>query len=240
MKTVMIACLILVQEPERPQERPPVTPPIPSLGPPGGQDEVQKKMLELFAKVERKLREVDVLLFDASAGETGLAPVEESGIGDLLQNALSSGREVQTGIEEILELARQNRPQSQSQSSSPQQGKEPGGSPLDQQRNQDGGQREQTPTMPQQGDEKPEQQDQNGRPDDPGADRDVDPGNRPAGDPPKSETERVGVPSSAERWGTLPVHVREIFRVEGADDLPPQYRDWIDGYYRRLAQIQRP
>jgi len=29
--------------------------------------------------------------------------------------------------------------------------------------------------------------------------------------------------------------VRDLFRREGdGTDLPPQYRDWIDAYYRRL------
>jgi hypothetical protein len=39
-----------------------------------------------------------------------------------------------------------------------------------------------------------------------------------------------------ERWGDLPIQVREVFRNEGGADLPPQYRDWIDAYYRRLNQ----
>jgi hypothetical protein len=228
MRTLFVSCMLVGAAQE----------PAPSVGPPGMEAGAQK-MLELFAKVELKLREIDVLLFDASAGETKLAPVEEAGIGDLLQNALERGREVQAGIDEILELARQQRPSpSQSSGSQQQQQQQPGQSPLDQKRNQDGGQREQTPTKPQ---EQPgDEQQQGGQPDDPGPDPDADTGNSPAGDPPQSETERVGVPSATERWGTLPVHVREIFRVEGADDLPPQYRDWIDGYYRRLAKIQRP
>jgi hypothetical protein len=25
-----------------------------------------------------------------------------------------------------------------------------------------------------------------------------------------------------------------LFRTEGGGDLPPQYRDWIDAYHRRL------
>jgi hypothetical protein len=31
------------------------------------------------------------------------------------------------------------------------------------------------------------------------------------------------------------VQVRELFRAQGGDDLPPRYRDWIDAYYRRLS-----
>ncbi|MCY2960284.1 MAG: hypothetical protein NTY35_08960 [Planctomycetota bacterium] len=37
-----------------------------------------------------------------------------------------------------------------------------------------------------------------------------------------------------ERWGDLPVQVREVFRNHGGGDFPPYYRDWIDQYYRRL------
>jgi hypothetical protein len=28
--------------------------------------------------------------------------------------------------------------------------------------------------------------------------------------------------------------MRETFRNQGRNDLPVQYRDWIDSYYRRL------
>ena len=38
----------------------------------------------------------------------------------------------------------------------------------------------------------------------------------------------------AERWGELPQRLREVFRNQGGDELPVQYRDWIDAYYRRL------
>jgi hypothetical protein len=42
------------------------------------------------------------------------------------------------------------------------------------------------------------------------------------------------VNSAVDRWGDLPIQVREVFRTEGGADLPPQYRDWIDGYYKKL------
>ncbi|MFT4541805.1 MAG: hypothetical protein ACI841_000855 [Planctomycetota bacterium] len=35
-------------------------------------------------------------------------------------------------------------------------------------------------------------------------------------------------------WGELPIHYRDIFRAEGGQDMPSEYRDWIDSYYRRL------
>ena len=42
-------------------------------------------------------------------------------------------------------------------------------------------------------------------------------------------------PDDRERWGDLPLQVRDLFRSEGSSaDLPAQYRDWIDAYHRRL------
>lgn len=61
--------------------------------------------------------------------------------------------------------------------------------------------------------------------------------NSPSGGPPKSAT---GTPinsgSSTDRWGDLPVYARDVFRAQGGDDLPMRYRDFIDGYYRRLNE----
>ncbi|MAE28364.1 MAG: hypothetical protein QF724_05355 [Planctomycetota bacterium] len=37
-----------------------------------------------------------------------------------------------------------------------------------------------------------------------------------------------------EGWGELPPQVRDIFRTGGGGRMPPEYRDWIDSYYRRL------
>jgi hypothetical protein len=63
--------------------------------------------------------------------------------------------------------------------------------------------------------------------------------NSAANPPPAGETSSTSAPNTADRWGDLPVRAREIFRVEGTSDLPPQYRDWIDGYYRRLQSLER-
>jgi hypothetical protein len=43
----------------------------------------------------------------------------------------------------------------------------------------------------------------------------------------------------AEIWGNLPIHLRDIYRAEGREDMPAQYRDWIDSYYRRLNDSGR-
>ncbi|MFO1009221.1 MAG: hypothetical protein U1F29_04080 [Planctomycetota bacterium] len=43
-----------------------------------------------------------------------------------------------------------------------------------------------------------------------------------------------GTTSNLDRWGDLPEHARDVFRMQGGGDLPPRYRDWIDAYYKRL------
>jgi len=42
--------------------------------------------------------------------------------------------------------------------------------------------------------------------------------------------------SPVDRWGELPLHARDVFRAQGGGDMPAQYRDWIDAYYRRMAK----
>jgi hypothetical protein len=53
---------------------------------------------------------------------------------------------------------------------------------------------------------------------------------------PSCPPSRCPLAAGNDRWGDLPVHVRELFRAQGGGDLPPRYRDWIDSYYRRSNQ----
>lgn len=69
------------------------------------------------------------------------------------------------------------------------------------------------------------------RPDQPGGKQDQGP---KAGDDPQGSGLRGA--NDVEIWGNLPIHLRDIYRAEGREDLPAQYRDWIDSYYRRLNE----
>ena len=61
--------------------------------------------------------------------------------------------------------------------------------------------------------------------------------NASAGAPPKSGGDEArGRGSDVDKWGDLPVHVRDVFRAQGGGDMPAAYRDWIDAYYRRMAK----
>lgn len=237
----------------------------PPHSPREGANDLQEEMRQIFRRVETKLRDIDVLLTDAGAGDTRrLTEVGKSGIDELLRRSITEGRAVQREIDQLLQLAQQAGSQSSSSSSSSssqnsqgQSGNQP--SPLDQgpgrQRNQ-----EATPTLPEQqpGGEQPGEQqgeqpggeqdgeqkgDKNQKPgegDQPqdGPEKpDDDPRNLAGDDPNAGDTSAPSARADlSERWGELPVHVRDVFRTEGGEDMPAEYRDWIDAYYRKLNE----
>jgi hypothetical protein len=115
-----------------------------------------------------------------------------------------------------------------------------GESPLDKERQRGPTQGENTPDSPspEPNGEKPDAPKPQGeQPDDRGP-------NPPSGvnRPSAPRTDGAGAPAGvdedAERWGTLPERVRNVFQNQITDDLPLQYRDWIDSYYRRLNRTR--
>ena len=117
----------------------------------------------------------------------------------------------------------------------------PGKSPLDRQ-GENSTQREATPQAPdasqaQNGREpKPAQPKESGTPKGNDAAKTAAK-NNPANPPGASPTDAPHAGASAvDKWGDLPVHVRDVFRAQGGGDMPAQYRDWIDAYYRRMAK----
>ena len=63
--------------------------------------------------------------------------------------------------------------------------------------------------------------------------------NQQAGEPPQLATDSPANADGRDRWGMLPTHTQDTFRSAGGTDLPPQYRDWIDAYHRRLQKSER-
>lgn len=244
-------------KPERPEKPPLELPPLPG----GAENDQQRELVELFGKVERRLRAIDTQMYEAAAGRVPTKPVAGSGIeellregksaktpenvAELLQSASQDSRQTQSDILRILQIAESMNSKSGSGSGGKPKPGSGGKSPLDQQGSTPQG-REETPTLPGEkpggkppGGKEPEGGDgmpEDGkRPDDPNQPAE----NRPGGKPPEKQQGPGTGADGADRWGDLPVRTREIFRVEGASDLPPQYRDWIDGYYRRLQSLER-
>ena len=120
------------------------------------------------------------------------------------------------------------------------------GSP--QQQQESGRRRDQTAEGPRDGErpeqgEQPGQQDQQGQQPQPDENGDPNANQQDRGegqqltgsrDPEQAVEDGSAAGRSTDVWGNLPIHLQDIFRAEGGGDLPAQYRDWIDAYYRRL------
>lgn len=213
---------------------------LPNLG---GLNEQQQEMVRLFHEVQRTLESIDVELFDASAGRIPLPEGRDSGIDRLLRSNGEKSDQAVSGIERILELAQEMGGSCKSGMCN--QPKEPGSSgksPLDKERERGPTQAEMTPEGPKPGEEgkqgdKPKPEPQGEKPDDRG--KNPPPGeNRPS----LPRNDAGGTPATpgddADRWGALPERVQRVFQNQITDDLPLQYRDWIDSYYRRLNQVR--
>jgi hypothetical protein len=202
--------------------------------------EEDAELVRLFLEVERNLKRIDELLNDASSGDVPLAAPDDSGLDDLLRSTGRESQEVLSGIDRILEVARQRgqgQPQSGQGQGQPQQSDGP--SPLDEPRGGERQQGEATPEgmqpQPKEGGANPQDGEQPDSPD--GSD---DPGeNAPGVEIDQEQGDPRSLDPNADTWGMLPAKVQEIFRNEGAEDLPVQYRDWIDAYYKRLNAIER-
>jgi len=195
------------------------------------QSDVQQEVQELFAKVERSLRRIDQILFDAAAGDIPLELPEESGLADLLRKTQKASQSAVNDIDKILEISQRSQKSNQGPPNPSDSPPPPGDSPLDKQRDGTPQQQEQTPEAPEPSQSKPEQPE----PKDSGQDEPEESENSEnEAQKPAEPGAPVGVNQDGERWGELPPRVREIFRSQGGGDLPTQYRDWIDSYYRRL------
>lgn len=241
-----LASVALAQEPPKDGEKPELEqdePELPDFVIPdlNGEGDPEQEMIRLFHEVERTLQSIDLELYDASAGRIPIPEGRESGMERLLRSHGSKSDQAVSGMERILELAQQMG----GSCSRPGGGGEPkptgGESPLDKERQRGPTQDEKTPEAP-----KPKEGEQPGQaqpkpegeqPDDRG--QNPPPGeNRPA--QPRTDAAGNPVPSGddADRWGVLPERVQRVFQNQITDDLPLEYRDWIDSYYRRLSKVR--
>ena len=240
------------QEGQEPQEepKPPIQPRLSDLGI-GEQPSPQEEMINLFRDVEERMADIGSLLLDASAGDTtrledlqgsGMedllkdeegTPQSTGGIADLLNASQRSGQQVLNDIDRILQIAAQNGGTASGAMS--QDGKPPEQPGGDQQPGEQSGQKEPTPDGLDPQGRQPSQQEPEGQ--EPTGNQD-NPPESPEGTANQAPGSEAGNPLHAgpggEQWGNLPIHLRELFRAEGGEQLPPRYRDWIDTYYRRL------
>ncbi len=59
------------------------------------------------------------------------------------------------------------------------------------------------------------------------------------GEVPKAESGKLAdAINEAKRWGILPLKVAESMLSAGGKDVPPEYREIISRYYKRMTEIQ--
>lgn len=209
-------------------------PPIPMPFPPAPENQAAEEILKLFQKVDRSLGSIDSMLFDLGAGERPLEAPTDSGLGDLLELTRAASESVVEDIDRILELA-ESMAKSQQSSSSSGGGQQQGPSPKGKKPKQ-GNQKSEQPESKQ--DEPSQGQGEQPKPASPeGPEESDETGQNQASDHGQQHPTGAGSQADqAERWGELPVRVRETFRNQGGDDAPLYYRDWIDSYYRHLSK----
>jgi hypothetical protein len=208
---------------------------------------------DLFRIVEKRLKRVTSLLYEASSGDaTGADGIGGAGIDELIRGAEKEAAGASSGIarmlqatrgqsqatlqdiQRILEIAEQQsraggQPPPTPSQGMPQQGQTPSGS-----RKEDKGERPPEGGEPDKPGEKPEgEEPKNG--DEPKGDQEAEGGpDGPAKPPAEGATGDPAAAAGLEDWGDLPVHLRQVFQNGVSEDVPPRYRDWVDSYYKRL------
>jgi hypothetical protein len=221
-----------------------------------GQDPAAQ-MQELFGRIEKNLRKIDDLLFEA-AGAPEVAEDDPQRWRAWVGDTRERSEAVLEDIDKLLDLSQQMSSQSRGRSSSNQgqgqqspESSEQGQSPLDRggpegQRRQEGGQQGPPPPESGQGEQGSGPEGQGQQPPPGGAPQDGTPSGAEQGGP-EGQRGSDRRPAGSERgpgsqageiapWGELPPRVQEIFSNQNAEEMPLLYRDWIDSYYRRVSR----
>ena len=211
-----------------PTPRPGEDPVQPGIAPLPQQSE-QQKAEEILQRIGETLREVEQLMvemsFDAESTGAGQSKVVEE-IDKLLDEAGRQQQAVLDGIDELIEMARQQQQQQRQQGGSSSQQRQ------DQQQQQQQ-QQQQNPSQQDQAGQPENQEEKNGNQPEDAQDGKGDPKNpRRPGDPAPEEHWSQDVNG---RWGALPPKLQELIRQGDPAKFPPQYREMLEEYYKRLS-----
>ena len=189
------------------------------------QGQGQDGPMEVLGRIGERLREVEAIMtrltFDGDAGEGQQQVIDD--IDKLLDQTGSGQRQVLDEIDKLLEMAQEQKcsnfsPQSMSQSQSDRK----------QQQNK---QQEQNEKQDSQSEQNPQNQD-GGKPEDANQ-SEGDPNNPQKPSDPKAE--KSWSKNVDGRWGSLPPKLQELIRQGDPSKFPPQYREMLEEYYKRLS-----
>jgi hypothetical protein len=210
---------------------------------PGMAQDPMREIKEIADAVEQQMQEIDRLLLESSKRNQGRQKPRE-----MLQQASERGAEVEQRIDELIEKLTEMKNQGGSGSGDGKQEK-PGDKPQGQggqQGGQQGTRREnQTPDFvqqPQQGadpnGQQPDQKPGGGQPQ-LGQDSKQKPENRPAHDPPQSETGPGQRGEGDETWGNLPDYVNFLKHRGSSPKVPEKYRKYWEAYLKNRQDGDR-
>ena len=203
---------------------------LPVPGPPGAGPPGEETPLQILSRIGDTLREVEGLMAKltwdgeiASGQEQVLQEIDK-----LLDDAGKEQKQVLSDIDRLIDMAQKQcksgnfSQQSLGQSSSQQKPQQQ--SP---QQNPDSSQSE--------GEQKPENQQGTGQQESPQKSEQESGGRKPNDpSPEKSWNEDVNG-----RWGSLPPKLQELIRQGDPSKFPPQYREMLEEYYKRLSDREK-
>jgi hypothetical protein len=211
------AAIAAQEEPPRPEEE---HPPRPARI-------QQESPAAILREIEAKMIEAEKLLARATGEPEASHTMQEvlRKLDDLLKNAGTKQQEILDALQRLEDQAVPVPSGS-------------GGSGQEQQRPQDRGQQE----------PRPDREDRSLQQLDPGNSKETTDGKdrkRPEKQqsgqtkPPDTPKEKADHPDSYERWGNLPEKLREQLQQGNFESFPPQYRELLERFYKRLGDAEK-
>ncbi len=192
-------------------------------------------MEALVARIRENLTRVDEMLFETSEAED---------VATSLDDVVNKHTQVIRDLDELIKQMKYTPSASSSSSSSGQDPQSPSSQPPP--RESDGSQQQE---QQESGGEKPnspqEQSPDGGQQDDQskenpqaGSQETAEPRQEEGGPPPPDPTANFTREDVDKRWGLLPPKLQERLLNLHVDDLPEQYRAWLEAYIRRMHALE--
>lgn len=230
--TLALCTMSFAQDPPAPAPTPESEAKAPIELLPGGEGAEEDTPLKVLGRIGETLREVESLMsrltFDAEAAGGQEKVLDD--IDKLLEQTGDGQQQVLGEIDKLINMAQQQ--QCKSGNFSPQSLSKPPKSQQEQQQNEQQEQGQKQESQAQQDPKNEKKDGESGEPENPN-DSKGDPknGKKPT-DPAAEKSWNKDING---RWGSLPPKLQELIRQGDPSKFPPQYREMLEEYYKRLS-----
>jgi hypothetical protein len=228
---VVLAGSALGQEGEKkPVEKQEQAEGLPLIPAPGTTEpSAEDKMAEIIERLESNLRQVEELLLQSTlGGAEGLQQQIVKDLDELLRSAGQGQSSVLSDIDELIATAPQCNGGGQgSPSGTPKQKQKKDGNESEQEKRQREARKQPTPGQGEKPEDGPEDQQQSGEK------------RTASNDPGSKQGSPEARPDILDRWGTLPPLLKERIANRNFTSFPPEYREKLMKYYKRLNDEDR-